>query len=105
MLATIQSRTMAAQMVEDADARLIEAIVSPVRQRILRLLMAHPDTMTVERLVECFEQTQPTISHHLRILRSAGLLYRRKQGNCTYYCVDLKRIAYARDLVIDLVTF
>lgn len=69
------------------------------RQRILILLQA--GEMSVSELHEHFATTQPTISHHLAVLRRANLVTARHEGRQTFYranqacvsecCVDLLR--------------
>jgi ArsR family transcriptional regulator len=39
-------------------------------------------------LTDTFELTQPTVSHHLRILRDAGLVYSERRGTFAYYWID-----------------
>ena len=75
---------------------IFKALADPTRLRILSLLSRHEGEMCVFEIVESFTLEQPTISHHLRILRDAGLVDRRKKGLWSYYYV--RRSAFSRAL-------
>ncbi len=62
-----------------------KALADDTRQAILRLLLQ--GEMCVSDIVDAFGLSQPTISHHLRILKSAGLVGSRKDGKQVYYAV------------------
>src|SRR5690348_4006069 len=67
-------------------APLVKAIADPVRLRLLSLVAAHADgEACVCDLNDAFELSQPTISHHLKVLHEAGLLDRSKRGTWVYY--------------------
>jgi ArsR family transcriptional regulator, arsenate/arsenite/antimonite-responsive transcriptional repressor len=69
-------------------ARGFKALGDPVRLRLLSLIAAHADgQVCVCELTEAFEVTGPTISHHLRVLREAGLIGCQRQGTWVYYWV------------------
>lgn len=69
-------------------APLLKAIAEPVRLRLLSLVAAHEgQEACVCELHEAFDLSQPTISHHLKILHEAGLLDRTKRGTWVYYSV------------------
>ncbi len=69
-------------------ARLFKALGDPVRLRLLSLVAAHPgDEMCVCDLSVGFELSQPTISHHLKVLRDSGLLECERRGTWIYYRV------------------
>ena len=73
---------------EDADrtARTLKALADPARLRLLSIIAAHDGgEACVCDLLECFELSQPTISHHLKVLHTAGLLEREKRGTWVYY--------------------
>jgi ArsR family transcriptional regulator, arsenate/arsenite/antimonite-responsive transcriptional repressor len=73
---------------EDAriQARLLQALSDPTRLGIISLLSRHGGNISVFEIVECFLLEQPTISHHLRILRDAGIIDFHKRGlSCFYY--------------------
>jgi ArsR family transcriptional regulator len=55
-----------------------------------------PDGTCVCDLVEPSGRSQPTVSHHLRVLRDAGLVHSEKRGVWGWYVVDHDRIAALR---------
>ena len=70
-------------------SRVLRALADPVRLRLLSLIGAHTGgEACVCELVERFDLSQPTISHHLKVLHEAGLLTRSKRGVWVYYRVD-----------------
>src|SRR5712672_1444869 len=77
------------------QARLLKALADPTRLRILSLLSRYEGEVCVFEIVESFTLEQPTISHHLRILRDAGLVDCRKKGLWAYYYVRHVRIQQA----------
>jgi DNA-binding transcriptional ArsR family regulator len=67
------------------------ALGDETRQRILRKL-AESGELCVSDIVDAFDVAQPTISHHLSVLRQMGLVTRRKVGKQAFYSVDHDRI-------------
>ncbi|HLZ59104.1 MAG TPA: metalloregulator ArsR/SmtB family transcription factor [Ktedonosporobacter sp.] len=84
------------------QARLLKALADPTRLRILSLLSRHEGEVCVFEIVESFTLEQPTISHHLRILRDAGLVDCRKKGLWAYYYVRRDALGRARDVIDGL---
>jgi ArsR family transcriptional regulator len=82
-----------------AQARLLKALADPTRLRILSLLSRHEGEVCVFEIVESFTLEQPTISHHLRILRDAGLVDCRKKGLWAYYYVRREALTRAREVI------
>ena len=69
-------------------ASLLKAIAEPMRIKILhRLSSAAPDGVCVCDLTAPLGLTQPSVSHHLRVLWLAGLVDRRQDRNFVYYSV------------------
>jgi ArsR family transcriptional regulator, arsenate/arsenite/antimonite-responsive transcriptional repressor len=67
-------------------SRVFKALSDPVRLRLLSLIGAHADgEACVCELVDAFELSQPTISHHLKVLREAGLTSSERRGTWVYY--------------------
>lgn len=67
-------------------APLLKALADPVRLRLLSLVASHADgEACVCDLNGAFRLSQPTISHHLRVLHEAGLLDRDKRGVWVFY--------------------
>jgi ArsR family transcriptional regulator len=67
-------------------AGVLKALADPARLRLLSLIQASPEgEACVCDLTEPVGLSQPTVSHHLRILTEAGLLEREKRGVWAYY--------------------
>jgi ArsR family transcriptional regulator len=65
---------------------LLKALADPVRLRLVSLIAAHENAEAcVCDLNDAFDLSQPTISHHLKVLHEAGLLDRSKRGTWVYY--------------------
>jgi ArsR family transcriptional regulator len=69
----------------DLLADRLKALGDPTRLRILDLLVQQTEPLCVCDITAQFPQNQPTISHHLRILREAGLIDTEKRGIWSYY--------------------
>ena len=84
---------MSAERAEEV-AVLLKALADPVRLRLVSLI-AGSDTgeACVCDLNEAFDLTQATISHHLKVLHSAGILDREKRGVWVYYAVRREALA------------
>ena len=81
---------IASQAISQADAEcvapLLKALADPVRLRLLSLVMAHDGSEAcVCDLLPAFDLSQPTISHHLKVLHEAGLVDREKRGVWVFY--------------------
>lgn len=76
---------------------LFKAISDPVRLRLLSLIASHEGgEACVCDLSEVFDLSGPTISHHLKVLRTAGLVVGDRRGTWIYYRVQapvLERLA------------
>ena len=65
---------------------LLKALADPVRLRLVSLVAAHEGgEACVCDLQGAFDLSQPTISHHLKVLHEVGLLEREKRGVWVYY--------------------
>lgn len=75
--------------VETAEnlAQLFKAISSPVRVQILDILSRHAGEVCVCDIESQFTLSQPTISHHLGVLRKAGLVQSEQRGLWAFYFV------------------
>src|SRR3982750_3068434 len=77
---------------------LLKALADPVRLRLLSLVASHADgEACVCDLNDAFDLTQPTISHHLKVLHESGLLDRTKRGVWVYYAVHREALADLAD--------
>jgi ArsR family transcriptional regulator, arsenate/arsenite/antimonite-responsive transcriptional repressor len=74
-------------------APLLKALADPVRLRLLSLIASHEDgEACVCDLTDAFDLSQPTISHHLKVLHASGLLDREKRGVWVYYRARLNAL-------------
>lgn len=81
---------------------MMKALSDPTRLEILRLVSAQPGPVCACDIVDRFDLSQPTISHHLRVLRDAGLLTGRRAGLWSVYEANregLERLAELRSLI------
>jgi ArsR family transcriptional regulator len=78
----------------------LKALADPVRLRLMSLVASHPGgEACVCDLNEAFNLTQPTISHHLKVLHEAGLLDREKRGVWVYYRARTQALASLGTLI------
>lgn len=70
----------------DPDVRLLHALADPVRLSIVRQL-SEQGTVCACDFAACAEVSQPTISHHLRVLREAGWVTTERRGTWIYYAL------------------
>jgi len=83
-------------------ARVFKALGDPVRLRLLSLIASHEGgEACVCELTGVFDLTGPTISHHLRVLKDAGLITGDRRGTWIYYRVRSDRLRLA-SAVLDL---
>lgn len=68
-------------------AAVAKALGDPVRITLLDVLRRHAGKVCVCELVPLFDLSQPTVSHHLKVLRDAGLVASERQGIWAYYYV------------------
>ncbi len=68
-------------------ARVAKAIADPVRLQLVDVLRKHAGKVCVCELVPLFSLSQPTISHHLKVLRDAGVVASERRGLWAYYYV------------------
>src|SRR5436305_15266283 len=84
---TLAAGPLAAQDAADL-AQAFKAVSDPVRLQLLSLIASHAGgEASVSELATGFERTGPTISHHLKVLRLAGLIESRRRGTWVYYRV------------------
>ena len=82
------SREPLSQSQAEQIAPLLKALADPVRLRLLSIVASHEGgEACVCDLTGCFELSQPTISHHLKVLHEAGRLDREKRVTWVYYSV------------------
>jgi ArsR family transcriptional regulator, arsenate/arsenite/antimonite-responsive transcriptional repressor len=97
-------QVLAAPLDEDAAERLagaLRVLADPTRLRLLSLIGAHPDgEACVCDLTSPIGLSQPTVSHHLKVLTEAGLVGREQRGRWVFYWllpepIQLLRLALA----------
>ena len=83
-------------------APLLKALADPVRLRLMSLIACHPGgEACVCDLTDAFDLSQPTISHHLKVLHDSGLLDREKRGVWVYYRARTEALASIGALIGD----
>jgi len=88
--------------VEDADglARALRVLAEPARLRLLSLIQAQPEhEACVCHLTEPLGLSQPTVSHHLKVLLDAGLVEREQRGSWAYFRVVPDELRALRELL------
>ena len=76
----------------DPDVRLLQALADPTRLAIVRELAIAPEVCACD-LTSCCDVRQPTVSHHLKVLREAGVVESERRGTWIYYRLDPKTAA------------
>ena len=80
-------------MSQSPDTDPLDALTNSVRRGILVALRGSGSLSVNEIAMRFPEKSRPTISHHLRILREAGLITSRRRGQERLYAVDLEAVA------------
>ena len=89
------------QEIELIHYHVCEGIGDPHRLRLLYLVAEQRRNVT--ELTEALDIAQPTVSHHLRMLRERGLVTAERDGTSIYYTLKDRRILEAMDLLRDVV--
>ena len=75
-------------------AKLLKAVADPARLQLLALLKSSPEgSACVCDLTGPLGLSQPTVSHHLKVLKEAGLVLREQRGTWAWFSVDSDRLA------------
>ena len=85
---------------EKRTAEIFKAFCDENRIRILKLLLTGEKCAC--KLLEELAVTQPTLSHHMKILCDAGIVKARKEGKWTHYSLDKSGTARAKKLLAEL---
>ena len=97
-------KTMPEQETFDRIASTFDLISDPTRVKILWLLCHTEDC--VANIAAAVEMSSPAVSHHLRVLKQAGLLAHRKSGKEVYYTLadtdEARQIHHIVDIVFNL---
>jgi ArsR family transcriptional regulator len=85
--------------ISDQDiVRALKALADPTRFRMVQEIAAAGE-LSCGQLTERFDVSQPTISHHLKLLQDAGLLVQRTEGKHHFTSVDKKLVARIAALI------
>jgi ArsR family transcriptional regulator, arsenate/arsenite/antimonite-responsive transcriptional repressor len=68
-------------------AAIAKALGDPIRLQLVDVLRKHAGKVCVCELVPLFDLSQPTVSHHLKVLRDAGIVESERRGLWAYYYV------------------
>jgi ArsR family transcriptional regulator len=71
----------------DPEIELLQALADPVRLSIIRQLAGSTGAVCACDFTECCTVSQPTVSHHLKVLRQAGVLTTERRGTYIYYAM------------------
>ena len=69
----------------DPELRLLQALADPVRLAIVRQLASCRGSVCACDFTACCDVRQPTVSHHLKVLREAGIVTSERRGTYIYY--------------------
>jgi ArsR family transcriptional regulator, arsenate/arsenite/antimonite-responsive transcriptional repressor len=69
-------------------ADVAKALGDPIRLQLVDVLRKHAGKVCVCELVPLFDLSQPTVSHHLKVLREAGIVESERRGLWAYYYVQ-----------------
>jgi DNA-binding transcriptional ArsR family regulator len=86
----------------DPDVLLLQAAADPMRLSILRQLSAEGPVCACN-FTDCCDIAQPTVSHHLRVLRTAGWVASERRGTWIYYSLRPEAVARFRELAGEMV--
>lgn len=84
------------------NVKLLSALADPTRLGIVSMLSGLDEPLCVCEIVSEFELGQPTISHHLRVLREARLVRWEKRGLWVYYSLDHDTLAQVASYLTGL---
>ena len=76
-----------------------KALADETRQKIMQLCCCQ--WLSVNEIVEQLNVTQPTVSHHLAVLRKAGLVNVREEGKQTFYALNQAKITACCGLLME----
>lgn len=76
---------------------MFKALSDPTRFDIYRLVAAQDAPICACDVVDRFDVSQPTISHHMKVLRDAGLVNVSRRGVWAYYAAEARGLALLRD--------
>lgn len=75
-----------------------KVLADDTRQKIMKLTCCR--WISVNEIVECLKVTQPTVSHHLAVLRDAGLVHVKEDGKQTFYQLNRELVNVCCDHLV-----
>lgn len=94
----VQDHLQAPEKLVHDVGQMAKLLADETRLRILYFLTQR-DELHVRALCELLGESQPAVSHHLALLRTAGLINRRRQGKHNFYYLQLNRFSGMLDLL------
>ena len=88
-------------LIEMSTTSAFEALADPTRRSILKLLRS--GSRSAGDIAEAFHLTKPTISHHFKVLREAGLVRSERRGTSIVYTLQANAIEEVASELFDLV--
>ena len=88
--------------ITDPDALLLQGAADPTRLAILRQLAAEAEVCACD-FTACCTVAQPTVSHHLKVLREAGWVDSERRGSWVFYRLRPEAAVRFREIAGDLV--
>jgi DNA-binding transcriptional ArsR family regulator len=86
----------------DPDVKLLQALADPTRLAIIRELGGAAEVCACD-FTGCCDVRQPTVSHHLKVLRDAGVITSERRGTWIYYRLDPSAATRLAGLARELV--
>jgi len=86
----------------DPEVRLLQALADPARLAIVRQLRGAREICACDFTGCCGGLSQPTVSHHLKVLREAGVVRGERRGTWVWYSLDPDGLAHLTTLLSDL---
>jgi ArsR family transcriptional regulator, arsenate/arsenite/antimonite-responsive transcriptional repressor len=78
----------------------LDTLAHPIRLQILDIIARHPGQVCVCDIESSVSVKQPTVSHHLRLLRAAGLIDCERHGLWAYYVINREALARLRARIV-----
>jgi ArsR family transcriptional regulator len=90
----------------EQQAAIFSALADPTRLKLLTLLSKQegPDALCVGALTGLLGISQPAVSQHLRILKSAGLVKGQRRGYHIHYSVDLEGFRHCQEVMAEILS-
>lgn len=85
----------------DPDVRLLQAVADPTRLAILRQLSTDGAVCACD-FTACCDVAQPTVSHHLKVLREAGWVTSERRGTWVYYSIRPEAVERFRSIGLEI---